>query len=584
MKFSYIHIAGVIKSHFVALILSLAIALFMVSPELIMRESLSDAFRGVYMHGSDGELFYLARMQQTYRDISAWDSPFLYEYRGDFPLAYALFAEPVFAYPGKWLGISVPELNLIYKTLFSASIFLLIYFLAFKLTNSKWWSVAVTILIMMGYRLITLPGMLDLLTWRQNNSQFLLFSRPPTSQTTWLVFWSFLNLSLLALRKQEWKYFVGCGIIFGLSFYSQFFVWTFLLAFVGTFLLIAILTKQIKSIIRIAVVVGIGFLIALPYILNTLALVSHSYFDFYGHMTLLVQSRELYISKIGLAVAVLFVFYLLKIKRKDIRNDMFMLVLLATTFITTNQQIITNRLLEVGHYHWFFNIFVYILIIFYLARNVFSEVDKKWIKPVLVLVVAISISNGYLIQSSSYVAQSVRVLSDQRFEPIFRWLNENTSPDNVILSNNDHLSLLLSVYTDDFVYFSSAAPLYMMPPERFETALFMYLKLNNIKPLMLGGESFFHPDASREQLEFASKYSDVSSLLHIQFRQAFSDGMFARYSSFYEQKWEDNFKKFRIDFVAHDSTVSSTWDLKKIKFLKPLKEYGGVSIYENILY
>src|SRR3989338_6221195 len=122
-----------LRSHWGAILFALTIAVFMAGPEIFMRLSLGDEFQGISLHGSDSELFYLARMRQTYNGESAWDNPYFYEYRGQFPIAYALFTEPVLAYLGKWLGISVPELNLIYKFVFSGIIFLLIYAFMFRL-------------------------------------------------------------------------------------------------------------------------------------------------------------------------------------------------------------------------------------------------------------------------------------------------------------------------------------------------------------------------------------------------------------------------------------------------------------------
>ena len=569
-----------VRDHWMGFVFALVIAVFMAGPEIYMRLSLGDAFKGIYMHGSDSELMYLARMQQTYNGISAWDNPFLYEYQGQLPISYALFSEPVLAYPGKWLGIPVQELNIIYKFLFSAGIFLLIYFFAFRLMEDPWWATATVVGIMAGYRLVTVPGIIGFIHWRPVYDQFSVYSRPLTSQVSWVIFWGFLHVLLSGIKNGKGKYFIWNGVLFGLAFYVYPYNWTFLGVLSGIIVLGAFFFGQRKLAGQVLITLCIGASIAIPYALNAYAVTHNQYFDSFSVMTELGMSRKPDISTLGLVAAVVL---LLSLKRKRYdENGALLLALLAVTFIVTNQQVITGHVLQVGHYHLFFNVPVYILIFFYVARREALFLRPWSVKLGLTVMIGASLMNAYLMQSSSFTSHAGVALRQQKYAEVFQWFNASTLPGSVILAN-ENVSTLLSVYTHDYPYWNSFVLFYLIPPERVESALFLRMKLSGAAPLSLGGESFFHADPDERQLAVAAKASTIG-VLSGPARNIYRDDTLERYTKFYQQGRDTNLKKFRLDYVVYDPAVDPQWDFKTATLLRPVKKFGDIIIYENILH
>ncbi len=560
-------------------VFALVIAVFMAGPEIYMRLSLGDAFKGIYMHGSDSELMYLARMQQTYNGISAWDNPFLYEYQGQLPISYALFSEPVLAYPGKWLGIPVQELNIIYKFLFSAGIFLLIYFFAFRLMEDPWWATATVVGIMAGYRLVTVPGIIGFIHWRPVYDQFSVYSRPLTSQVSWVIFWGFLHVLLSGIKNGKGKYFIWNGVLFGLAFYVYPYNWTFLGVFSGIIVLGAFFFGQRKLAGQVLITLCIGASIAIPYALNAYAVTHNQYFDSFSVMTELGMSRKPDISTLGLVAAVVL---LLSLKRKRYdENGALLLALLAVTFIVTNQQVITGHVLQVGHYHLFFNVPVYILIFFFVARREALFLRPWSVKLGLTVMIGASLMNAYLMQSSSFSLQAGLASQRQKYAEVLGWFNGHTPRGSVILAN-ENISSLIPAYTHSYAYWNSYALFYLIPPERLEGSLFLRMKLSGVAPAILGGESFFHTDPNERQLGIAARVN-IGDVLSGVVRNVYREGALRRYAEFYGQGWSDNIKKFRLDYVVYDPEVDPQWDLKDITFMKPVKMFGDVVIYENTL-
>ena len=461
-----------IKNHRLAVVFSILAGLVMVGPQLVFIRTLGSNYHGIYMLGTDAETHYLARMEELY-DGHFWGNPFLAEFKGK---QYSPFWTPIellLAIPGYIFGIGIADLNLIYKFILPAVIFLLSYILVWRIVRDRWAGIAAGALITLGYNIMTAAGWLHLLKWDYIYSQFALYSRPINPEASVLIFLVFLNSCYSLWQKASWRGAILTGVIFGLSFYIYFFLWTFLSALIVLFLLVVIRDDRFKYFLGVFIV---GLVIGIPALLFMAHVSQSSLFSPLAFVFGVMHNRSAHIGFLSIAVCF---FLLLLWFKKVIDKSMlvFLSILMLTTVIVLVQNIVTNIKIQEGHYHWYFNVPIYAVII---SVGLSKLLVKKPIIKNFFLggLVVCSFLNGYLVQASSYYFNYPEYAPIQQAGPVFDWLSRYSVHDSIVLSN-EQLSELIPIYTHNNVFWNAYAIFYLIPIETIEQRLFYLLKLND---------------------------------------------------------------------------------------------------------
>jgi hypothetical protein len=264
-------------------------------------------------------------------------------------------------------------------------------------------------------------------------------------------------------------------------------------------------------------------------------------------------------------------------------------VLLALVFaplLTMNQQILTGKIMQTGHYHWYFDRPVALITAAMIAFYVLGYYgSRKVCIAAATLAIAGSLAVGVFVQTYTY-AHGPRyggpaALALQAYGPVMDWLNGHAAPDQVVLAG-DEISDLVTIYTPlDVVYHHSAMYMLAATEERLRDALFIFYRLRGV------GEG----DA-REVLY--TEREDISGNLYgVHYRDARGaydaipqdvlDGIIAAYEATLAtptDAWLANmFERYKVEYVIWDMAKDPSWQLDRYAFLHKEATFGRVAIY-----
>lgn len=276
-----------------------------------------------------------------------------------------------------------------------------------------------------------------------------------------------------ALRSHLRRYTFSAGIALGLLFYVYFYAWTFALALGGVLFMILFFKKDWAKLRTLACIFGIGSLIG-PFnvlrifeFLRSSAGLQFSYFSWSSH------GRFIMPNTLGLFMLCLYAWFAYR-KRED-SNTWLIFGLILAGFVALNQQLITGRVVQQNHYYWFFIVPVYIISGMYMLWSLLE--GKRWQGVIYVLLGCMVLLNTAVGQYRSFLTTVESKLYEQIYQPVISYLGA-IPEKGVVLAADDHLQLLIPIYTEHDLFWTTAGALNDNPEPRFKDALFMYLYLN----------------------------------------------------------------------------------------------------------
>jgi hypothetical protein len=456
---NYQKIRQMIIFHWASLIAAFIIGLVLVGPFIYFIYKSGNEYKGIYMFASDAELHYLARMNIG---INEWTmgNPFFDNEEG-LPSPLFTVSEIFLAIPSKVIGINVPTLNLVYKFLLPAVCSLFAYSLLFKLTKSRRGSIAGMTMIMIGSFLFNIPDLIHLFKWESVYGQFLPYDRPVNPQLSSILFFLYLYLVFVFLTRKSNGSIYAMTFLLGLSFYVYFYSFTFFLCLNFVLLFYLIYKKDYISGKKLVISTVLGIVMGFYAIINIYSLYSHPYFESLAKLGDITYSHAPIISLAWLMVTVAFVSINFIVKYLPFRGYMY--VLLLTSFLVINQQVITGISLQQGHYHWYFNVPIFVIVTIYMLTHILKNKKRFLFVSITILICFLSILQAFLVQSSSYKNAYKQTIIDNKYASILDWLGKK--PRSVILTENS-LSALIPVYTNNQVVWEDHASYYLMNNDR----------------------------------------------------------------------------------------------------------------------
>src|SRR3989344_179085 len=455
---------NVLKKHHLAFVLAIVTGFIMIFPQLFFVNSLGTEYKGIPMMKSDGETYYVTRMQQLYNGTGV-SNPYYFEDK-NLPNIYYTFSESLIAIPGVVLGIPVDTLNLIYKFLFPGIVFLLVYFLLYRLTKNKIWSLTGASLVLLGNTLLSIPDISHLFRLDKTAySQFSLFARAVNPEFSSIVFFPYVHLLVSAVQSQKNKWYIFMALLFSASFYFYFYSWTFILAANVCTAMTFFFIKHLRQISwKILFVTFSSLVLGSSAILEILAVKASPFLkDLAGIYD--VASHRPIISIAWVFVLVVYIWYL-KRKKILVSEDYLLIGLFIATLVDVNQQVITGLSVQSGHYHWYFNTPMFFIILMYVCAKWSDGFLSKNISRVFgTFLILLSITSASFIQYSSYLNNKAEAVNEQDFAQVFDWLNKNTPKGSVVMSNLP-MSELMTIYTSNRVLESYFGGTYILSTER----------------------------------------------------------------------------------------------------------------------
>lgn len=571
----------IIIEHKLAIVLAIIATIIVVFPQTFFRaDHITDGiYKGIELipdspwsprvrEAQDG---YLNFGSMYYKDGK--DDPYLFQPLGSI----------IVAFMGDLLSLDINNTMLLSRLVLTPLVFLLMYYLVYQLSRDKLASAATATMLILAESVLSYLGAYAVLSGFAP-IDFIRFSRPVNPAMVYIITYGFLAAFWLYYRRHSITLGVVSAVLLGLNFYNYFYSWTYLYAFGGLLVLIYLIQKNWKEAVRLGSVFVGGVIVGIPYIWN---LYSATLYDTYEATAARFGVVFSHMPEfIGFTVLGSLIF-MLWFPRADKEKFYYVLALALTPIITLNQQILTGRLLQEGHYHWHFHkpvaYIIALTVIFHLLSKWKLETYKKLLAAVIILA---SIGVSSFIQVYSYYKGDndggAVAIERQKYGPAMDWFNENAEPDQVVLANNEG-SHITVIYTPLNVFYHRAAFYSLSATEdRLHDILFTFYRLQGIDET--NASEIFHT----EERKFISHnihgmyYRDLLGS-YVAIPDEKIDAVVERYLETLPtpaNEWiETQLAQYEVDYLMWDKELDPTWELEKYPFLEEAATFGQMAIY-----
>ncbi len=576
MKFNEI-----ISRHKIAIILAILASIIVAFPQIYFRID----------HGDDGiyqgiEMLPDSPWSARAREVMDGHPNFgaiYYQDGKDNPYLFQPLGSMVVGYTGKALSLDINNTILLSRFVFTFAVFLLIYGFVFLLSKDRLAALSGATVLLLGQSALSYSGLSDLLHGR-SPEDFLNIARPVNPAMIYIFLFGFLIAFWLFYKNKKWTYGVLSAVLLGLNFYNYFYSWTYLYAFGGILILFLLVRKKWQEALKITAVFLGALVVAIPYGINLYNATLHPAYQEAALRNGVIQTHAPLF--VGFVVIAALAFFLWKFPREDKEKYFFGLALLLAPFITMNQQLLTGKVLQANHYHWFFHkpiavIFVLIIIFYFLYRRKLDFYRKAF----AVLIITASLATGMFVQAASYLYGKNDggkvAIERQKYGPVMKWLNENAEKEAVVLANNE-ASHLTVIYTPLNVFYHRAGMFSLAATNgRLLDTLFTFYRLRGVSAKD-AREIFFAERGYISTNIYGMHYRKLLGLY-----EAIPDEKIEETVTLYEKTlaapasdWlKQMMDKYEVEYIIWDKKNNPTWDLDQYGYLNKAAEFGDLAVY-----
>jgi hypothetical protein len=575
-------------NHKIAAWLSVLFTLLIISPRLISLAKIESDFKHIYPVFIEDETHYEARIKEVVSGRWGIGNPFLKEHEND------VFLQPPLP---EWIiglfviitGLSVPLVLLISNFFIIPILFLLSYFLFYKIIHDK------------NLSLISASIFFVLF--------FQTFGRPISPQLTTI----FLISGLLLLcsiyfniedRNKNFKNNFLIGLITGINLFVSPYYWTTLLV-VYSFVLIFKLVQHRKY--KDQIYDGILFLLGF-----SPALFIYTYFTLRAHK-LVGYSESLL--RFGLIhshwpgsytniflAGVSLIALLATLKFIENKKFYFGLILILSIIALNWQNVVTGQALQFPS-HYLVVTVLFSMTILTVSFKVWLDLNKEekrtkhgYIILILTMGAIFILFIGQYREFSVWIprVQSYNsLLSLQNKSSVLSWLNDNTEDNSVIYVLGNDLQSLTPIYTHDKVYFDTYSDLYVVSQDEitnrwliqniFNPQMSLEFIKDNQKSLWVNRyiDSYFFNKNKNEVLSLFN-FNENLNLPMI------SDEMvipiLGQFKDIKKQNIHDLFKKYELDYIVLTPECpfynDALGNINKLSFVHKVYDSNNTKIYK----
>lgn len=575
------------KNHAAAVLLALFFSVVVAAPQVYFRidnrEMLKDGVQSIELIPDSP---WSARAREV-MDGHPWFGNIYNKDGKDNPYLFQPLGSMVVAYSGMAFGLDINDTILLSRLVYSFVVFMLFYGFVYLLSRDKFAALSASAVLLFADSVLSAFGISQVLHGLSPD-YFVRMARPVNPAMIYVFFIGFLIPFWLFYRTRRWQWGAVSAVVLGLNFYNYFYTWTYLYAFGGILALSFLIQKNWREAVRLGSVFVGALPIALLYIVNLHEVTLHPAYEEVGARFGMVYTHgPLFIGVTALAGIIIF---LIGFPREDRSRYLFALALALAPIVTMNQQIITGKVLQPAHYHWFFHkpiaVILVTIVLFHLVGRFAGDFYKKMLA---ILIVSVSIIVGVFTQVESY--QHDRrdgidiTMERQKYGPVMDWLNENVAKETMVFGNNES-SHLVVIYTPLNVYYHRAAPfasLSATKARQYET-LFAFYRLEGLG------------SADVRERFFADRVRISGEIYGIYYRELFGsyeaipddkiEEAIAEYLKALETPadiWlENSFRKYEVEYIVWDTRVDPLWQLNKYPFLEEVATLGTMKIYHVV--
>jgi hypothetical protein len=560
-----------LKKHYLAILLSIVIALLTFCPQFLSINSMEDSWQGVYPINTADDIYYLARAQDSLDGHIFLSNPYLYEHKDSSPMQFWL-ADYFLAMPANFFNINVAEVYAFYDLFLVIILVLLTYSILYNLSKNKLLSLSST-------TFLHLALFLDR------------FGRSPSPQFNF-IFWLLLTLFLIKYIKTNKKiYIILSGLSFGLLFHLYTYYWTFWLCLLGILFLVNIFLKE-KKIKEYFYVILIGILIGIPYFITMFQSLKLPFYNESIYRLGMIDTHFPSGFKIvSSAILILFIYFVLW-KKKVVKNDALTRLLLigtVSTVICVNQHLITGKNLEFSSHYLVLSVFWFIFFFTYLFNKILqNKKDPKRIVTILFILILsfsfLNIKNKFL---SDIKAKNYEI-NWQRYVKILNWLNDNTNLDSIVYADSE-MSNLIPVYTHNNIYYNRFANLFFISNKECQERFI----INNYwdeftDEYILDYQRYIWGVHYIDEYGHNQSKNKIKKILGLEINEneiipRVKKKSFKKLSDEIKSKSiEESLFSYKVDYLIWDKTKNPHWLIEDLKFLEKVFEFNDIIVYKII--
>ncbi|MDO8231947.1 MAG: hypothetical protein Q7T37_01980 [bacterium] len=579
-----IYLKQLILDHKWALILAIITAIIIAGPQAYFRLAHEDGISSQAV-----ELIpdspWTPRVTEVMDGYPTLGSIYYKEGKGD-PYLFQPLGSMTVGYMGKIFSLDINDTLLLSRLVLPFFVVLLLYGFVYLLFRDRLIALCSAALVTLADPILTYSGMLNFLHGISPAS-FLGLAMPVNHAMIFIPLFAFLIPFWLFYTRRTWIYGVTSAFFLGLNFYTYFYSWTYLYAFGGALVLLLLVRKEWREVVAMGSVFFGGLLVAIPYGLNLYA-ASHypSYTEVAMRFGVVASHAPLFI---GFAALIALSAFWLWFPREDTKRYVFGFALLLAPILTMNQQIITGKIMQEAHYHWYFHkpmavIFMTFLVFYLLGRVGFGAYKKI----VAGFILATSIFAGTFTQAASYLNDPTygenASIARQRYAPALEWLNTHAAKEEIVLAT-DQMSHLTVIYTPLNVFYHRAAYATLAATRgRLLDAIFTFYRFRGVA-------------ANDARKVFYDERKFISwNIYGIYYRQ-----ILGSYEAIPDEKIEEilgeyltslkipsdlwikeKLQQYDVQYVVWDKRRDPDWQVGKYSFLKEAAAFDGLIIYRFV--
>lgn len=567
-----------LKEHLIGIIISLFIGLVVAAPPIIFH--FSKDYKGLEMLKTNTESHYVAQVQEVYDGDPLLHNPFFKDLKTT-PYLFPPLSPNIVAFIGKMFFLNAIQAVMLVRFLAVSLLAFFIYYFGFLVTKNKLVGYVCAPFVILGYPLLDPKNIFILLGRGTGNSEmtFIDYGRPVNPQISSLFFFAYLVCFWKFLYEDGRKkmYGVLSTVILGLSFYVYLFTWTFILSLNGFLCLVYLIKKDWVKLKMILYVSLGGTVLSIPYFVNTFIASKNEWYAESASRFGFVHSRTANISRVVVAAFVLFGLSYKKIPEKA---RLFFLAFFCTALFVVNEQVITGFFIFNHHYHWYYNtpiIIIFFVIVFYGFIQTFLT-EKKRAQIILTSVlVAFIFYNGIFTQYLSYKKFLPSLIEEQRYAPVFNWLNAQTKKESVVFSSDSFVNMVPALTHNNVYYYGTGIYTLISDERLFDTYLAgVYLENINKDDISIylhdheyniSGYVFGYRYAFQKGVCSSCVPSETLNLLAQKYKEI-SDDNFIEF-----------LKKYPIDYIVWDKKINPNWNLDRFN-LEKIKDFNDLVVYQ----
>jgi hypothetical protein len=594
MKNIFNKLLNLVLEHHWIIILSFLLTIIIFAPLFVFPYVIKNEYQGININhfGSDA-IFYLTRGKEVL-DGHGLGNPVLKEGKNA-PDVYLSYSDYVLLAPIKLLGLEkkfdIVVIYNFYNFIGTFLLIILIYYLVWQLSGRKLLSVTTALFVIGGYSIVFYKTLFY--------DDFNFYARVIYPYFSSLVLFSYLNLLVKSLESIELKYKIFSGLTFGLLFYVYFHAWSFVLAFNSALFLIYFFKKDFSGAKKVLLISFIGLALGIFNLIRLFGSLSTEMGKQQAYFMWQSFGRAPIFSKIGFITLILYAIFWYK-ERTD-KNSPFIFALIIAGWVALNQQIITGRMLQYGHYYWYLIVPFSIIISFYLVWQLIkNENFRKYLFSAMIIIVFINTTGG---QYKSFFTTLELKKYEQNFRPIIDALKSDKNP-GVILATEAN-GYLLTTYTSHDLFWQSAATFSFTPLQRFKDALFVYLYLNRASRNNFIGYLTKVGDNHASQVDSQKLYRNLfrnlegywSGYSYYEYNHRIGSddqdlnkkrpdiiaGLYKEYNQAVNDEGINSLlKKYGVNYIVWDMNKNPDWDLSAISGLKQIVSNNNIYLYSLV--